>query len=104
MELAATGIPWPDRDDRPYPLPFHPLEMGEDALRALCGFVLEGLPAPDDVDADAVGLHGFLVRDPGAPEPPVVEAQRRATVAAAGARGSDTGGGGGARGWPGAAA
>ncbi|MFF3066949.1 DUF6928 family protein [Kitasatospora sp. NPDC057936] len=86
MELAAAGIPWPDRDDRPYPLPFHPLEMGEDALRALCGFVLEGLPAPDDVDADAVGLHGFLVRDPGAPDPAVVEAELRARVAAMGPR------------------
>jgi hypothetical protein len=48
----------------PYPLPFHPLDLGEEALRALFGFVIEGRPQRDDVDADAVGLHGFRVADP----------------------------------------
>jgi len=43
-------------------LPFHPLELGEEALRALFGFVLEGYPLPDDINADVVRLHGFLVR------------------------------------------
>ncbi|WP_067508181.1 hypothetical protein [Actinoplanes sp. TFC3] len=45
--------------DSSYPLPFHPLELGEAALRALFGFILEGTPAPDDLDADSVHLHAF---------------------------------------------
>jgi hypothetical protein len=48
----------------PYPLPFHPLSLGEEALRTLFGFVIEGRPQPDDVDASAVRLHGFRVADP----------------------------------------
>ncbi|MFE5400537.1 DUF6928 family protein [Streptomyces sp. NPDC056580] len=42
---------------------------GEDALRALCGFALEGSPEPDDIDADDIHLHGFRVRDPHDPDP-----------------------------------
>jgi hypothetical protein len=52
----------------PYPLPFHPLELGEDALRALFGFILEGHPHPDDVDPFGVHLHGFRVADPAGRE------------------------------------
>ncbi|GAB7037060.1 hypothetical protein JCM9533A_09070 [Catenuloplanes niger JCM 9533] len=48
----------------PYPLPFHPLELGQDALRALFGFILEGRPDPDDVDPYEVPLQGFRVADP----------------------------------------
>lgn len=47
-----------------YPLPFHPLELGEEILRALFGFVIEGRRGADDIDADAVPLHGFQVTDP----------------------------------------
>ncbi|WP_329575507.1 hypothetical protein OG500_01395 [Kitasatospora sp. NBC_01250] len=83
-DRAAGAIAWPGEDERPYPLPFHPLDMGEDALRALCGFVLEGRPEPRDVEADAVDLHGFLVRDPNAPDPAEKEAALRAAVAAMG--------------------
>ncbi|MEU6077979.1 hypothetical protein [Micromonospora sp. NPDC047074] len=53
---------WHSQD--PYPLPFHPLALGEEALRALFGFVIEGRPSAADVDADAVRLHGFRVIDP----------------------------------------
>jgi hypothetical protein len=53
---------WPSQG--PYPLPFHPLEMGEEALRALFGFVLEGYPHPDDLDPDSIALQGFRVTDP----------------------------------------
>jgi hypothetical protein len=53
---------WPNQD--PYPLPFHPLELGEEALRALFGFVQEGRPDPNDIDAETVHLHGFRVTDP----------------------------------------
>ncbi|GAB3903539.1 DUF6928 family protein [Kibdelosporangium lantanae] len=48
----------------PYPFPFHPLSMGEEALRALFGFVIEGFPQPDDIDTTAVRVHGFQVRNP----------------------------------------
>src|SRR5688572_19395604 len=45
---------WPDQE--PYALPFHPLDMGEDALRAFFGFIIERMPDPEDIDADAVEL------------------------------------------------
>jgi hypothetical protein len=63
---------WPNQD--PYPLPFHPLELGEEALRALFGFIIEGYPHPDDVDAEAVHLHGFRVTDPSGDEQAAREA------------------------------
>jgi hypothetical protein len=50
-------------DEEPYPLPFHPLELGEDALRALAGFILEGRPHPNDVDPYTVPLYGYRVTD-----------------------------------------
>ncbi|GAA3952976.1 hypothetical protein GCM10023085_39320 [Actinomadura viridis] len=58
----------PAWSDEPYALPFHPLELGEDALRALFGFVLEGMPEPDDVDPYDVGLLGFQLTDPDDPD------------------------------------
>ncbi|MBR7835702.1 hypothetical protein KDL01_20670 [Actinospica durhamensis] len=51
-----------DWDEEPYPLPFHPLELGEEALRALFGFVIEGWPDPQDIDASEIPMHGFRVR------------------------------------------
>jgi hypothetical protein len=49
-----------DEDDvEPYPLPFHPLELGEAALSALCGFVLEGIPLAGTPDLSRVPLVGF---------------------------------------------
>ncbi|MGO4462392.1 hypothetical protein AB4039_34655 [Streptomyces sp. M-16] len=69
----------PDPDGEggaPYPLPFHPLELGEEALRAFFGFVLEGRPAPDDIDPDGLRLHGFRLTDPAGPDP----AQRQADL------------------------
>lgn len=73
----ADAMPWADGDEEPYPLPFHPLELGEEALRTLCGFVLEGRPAPDDIDASGILLHGFHVRDPYAPDTTGQEAEPR---------------------------
>lgn len=56
--------PDPDwEDEEPYALPFHPLELGEDALRALAGFFLEGWPHPDEVEADSVPLNGYQASD-----------------------------------------
>jgi hypothetical protein len=53
-----------DADDEAYPLPFHPLELGEVALRAFFGFVIEDASRPQDIDPDLVPLHGFRVTDP----------------------------------------
>ncbi|MGI5238724.1 DUF6928 family protein [Dactylosporangium sp. CA-139066] len=47
-----------DDDDEPYPLPFHPLDLGE-ALAALCGFVSEGMPLEGMPDRYRVPLAGF---------------------------------------------
>jgi hypothetical protein len=52
--------PVDDGDDEPaYPLPFHPLELGEEALHAFFGFRLEG--APTEVDPFTIPLAGFRV-------------------------------------------
>lgn len=63
---------WPDQ--RPYPLPFHPLDLGEDALHALFGFTIEGAPEPDDIDTAVVHLHEFRVADPSGAEQAAREA------------------------------
>ena len=55
--VPLPGRPGPSGE--PYPLPFHPLELGEGALRALFGFVIEGFLGPDDTDAFEVPVHGF---------------------------------------------
>jgi hypothetical protein len=44
-----------------YPLPFHPLDLGEQALRALFGFNYEGLYRDDDPDLESIVLAGFTV-------------------------------------------
>ncbi|WP_422640977.1 DUF6928 family protein [Streptomyces anulatus] len=49
----------PERDEEPYALPFHSSDLGNEALRAFFSFLLEGRPAPDDVDPDGVPLFGF---------------------------------------------
>ncbi|MET8461500.1 DUF6928 family protein [Micromonospora zamorensis] len=77
-EHAVEPVPgWHNQD--PCPLPFHPLDLGEEALRALFGFSVEGRSAPDDIDAEAVHLHGFRVTDPSGEE----QAAREAAYAAA---------------------
>jgi hypothetical protein len=48
-------------DGPPYPLPFHPLDLGEDALRALFGFNYEGFYRDDDLDLERIALAGFTV-------------------------------------------
>lgn len=66
-ERPADVAPWPGEESEPYPLPFHPLDLGEEALRGLFGFIQEGRPAPDDVAAENIALHGFAVHAPGGP-------------------------------------
>ncbi|MEU0562323.1 hypothetical protein [Dactylosporangium sp. NPDC006015] len=53
-----------DDDAEPYPLPFHPLDLGEDALAALCGFVIEGMPLEEMPDLYRVPLAGFRLGVP----------------------------------------
>jgi hypothetical protein len=75
-EHPVEPVPgWPS--EGPYPLPFHPLDLGEEALRELFGFILEGHPYLEDVDADAVHLHSFRVTDPSGAE----QAERDAAYA-----------------------
>ena len=51
-----------------YPLPFHSLELGEEALRALFGFALEGNLEETDVDPYEIPLQGFRAIDPSGAE------------------------------------
>jgi len=57
------------------PLPFHPLDLGEEALRAFFGFTIEGSVNGDDIDAEEVHLHRFRVTDPTGAEQAEREAQ-----------------------------
>jgi hypothetical protein len=53
----------PDWDDEdPYDLPFHPLELAEDALRALFGFNYEGEIADDDPELETIPLAAYRLR------------------------------------------
>jgi hypothetical protein len=51
-------------DDPDYPLPFHPLDLGDEACRAFFGFVQEGTVEPDDLDPEQVRMYGFHVTRP----------------------------------------
>ncbi|MFI6369242.1 DUF6928 family protein [Nocardia sp. NPDC050630] len=44
-----------------YPLPFHPLALGEEALRAFIGYTLEGSAHPDEERALEIPLCGFFL-------------------------------------------
>jgi len=46
----------------PYALPFHPLELAEDALRALFGFNYEGYEQEGDPDLLNITLAGYAVK------------------------------------------
>jgi hypothetical protein len=77
-EHPVVPVPgWPNQG--PYPLPFHPLDLGEEALRALFGFILEGMPQPTDVDPYSVPMYGFRASDPTGEE----QAAREALMAQA---------------------
>ena len=89
-ERPVEPDPWWGEDQPPYPLAFHPLELGEEALREFAGFVLEGRLHPDDVDADAVPLNGFHVTDPNGPDPARTRAELEQRVAAMRLRGHTT--------------
>lgn len=48
-----------DDDEPDYPLPFHPLELGEAALRELFGYQLEGYVDPTMFEPEAIPLMCF---------------------------------------------
>jgi len=49
----------PEDDDADYPLPFHPLELGEEALLEFFGYQLEGLIDPNQLDPNTIPLMRF---------------------------------------------
>jgi hypothetical protein len=65
----------------PFPTPFHPLDLGNEAVRALFGFIVEGRRSPNDVDPWTVRLHGFRVTNPDAPSLAELQASMRETAA-----------------------
>ena len=60
-EGKHPAVPQKDLEDgeESYPLPFHPLELGEAALQEFFGYVLEGTPIANSVEAERVTLMGF---------------------------------------------
>ncbi len=58
-------------------LGFHPLDLGQQAMRFLFGFALEGLPEPDDVNAAQITMLGYRVTDPTGAEQAAREAALR---------------------------
>lgn len=61
--LPCEGAFWegdhPVRHAPEYPLPFHPLELGNAVLRECFGFVLEGHEGPDCFDPEDAELLAF---------------------------------------------
>lgn len=71
---------WDGQDDAPaYPLPFHPLDLGEQALKHFFGFILEGRPDASCINPDEIHLAGFHLT-------PTQAGLDRAAAAAAAAR------------------
>ena len=49
----------PEDEDDTYPLPFHPLELGEAALKELFGYQLEGFVDPANLRPESIKLCRF---------------------------------------------
>lgn len=60
----AGRYPAVDDDEDDYPLPFHPLDLGEAALREFFGYQLEGMHDPRMLDPETVALMRFNRRRP----------------------------------------
>jgi hypothetical protein len=79
-EHPVVPVPgWPSQG--PYRLAFHPLSLGEDALRALFGFILEGYREPGDIDPFEVRMHEFRVSDPTGQQQAEREAAMKQAIA-----------------------
>lgn len=69
-------------------MPFNPMDLGEEALRAFFGFVGEGVPGPGDLDAFEIGLHGFaLLTEPRPVPTEILQAPRSAAPPATRSKG-----------------
>ena len=64
-------------DRGPGSLEFRPLDLGQQAMRFLLGFSLEGRPEPEEAYAAEVAMLGFEVTDPTGAE----QAARKAALA-----------------------
>jgi hypothetical protein len=51
-----------DDDEEPYAFAFHPLELGEEALGTLFGFVYEGPASVETIDPDDIALAAFALK------------------------------------------
>lgn len=65
-------------DRHPGVLGFHPLDLGQQAMRFLFGFALEGRAEPDDVEAGQITMLGYRVTDPEGAEQAARETALRA--------------------------
>jgi hypothetical protein len=52
----------PEDDEDRYPFAFHPLELGEEALGALFGFVYEGPTSANTIDPEDITLAAFSLK------------------------------------------
>jgi hypothetical protein len=52
----------PEDDEDAHPFAFHPLELGEEALGSLFGFVYEGPASVDTIDPDDITLAAFELK------------------------------------------
>jgi hypothetical protein len=48
-----------EEDDEEYPFKFHPLELGEEFLKALFGYQLEGFESSELIEPEKIRLFGF---------------------------------------------
>jgi hypothetical protein len=53
-----------DEEENDYPLPFHPLELGEEALKEFFGYQLEGIVDPSLLEPEEVALMRFKRKRP----------------------------------------
>ena len=49
----------PEEEEEQYPLPFHPLDLGEEALKNFFGYTLEGTYDSNQIDPESIRLMSF---------------------------------------------
>jgi len=65
-QAAWSGTLDPDGEARALwndEMPFNPMDLGEEALRAFFGFIGEGMPSSTDLDGFEIVMHGFELLD-----------------------------------------
>ncbi|WP_189400631.1 DUF6928 family protein [Arenicella chitinivorans] len=56
---AHPAIDRSEEDDEEYPFKFHPLELGEEFLKELFGYQLEGFEGSELIEPEKIRLYGF---------------------------------------------